>query len=441
MRRDPRPEEISLSLLAELEQGQTSHYELGSDLVPLLRHCPGFAERYEELDTLSQRFGLHDRIYLASEMEDLESRVGELTAVPYADARQRLRAVIHGEDDPDECDDVLLLSWCVTVRLLELCLETTPRQPRRGRELALLALRIALQLHREGPWERDRTLELVALAWAHLGNAFRVTADLRRAGWCFERVSGHLRQCGPMTAVLGVEAAFILGAYLRDNRELDTAREYLKLGLDACCKQAGCQLVLARGKLNLASLDFEAGDHAAAVARTRQILEHLDPGEQPFYFGKAALNLTNYQARAGHFSEARESFLQHSDHILTQMPETDRIRWCWIEALIASGLHQVDLAQQSFQQARRRYLDLNLDYDAAVVSLELSLLFLETGRPAAARQLCSEMLPVFERLGIEREASVTVELLRQAVAQEQLTAAMVRAILKHLGTPATQEAP
>ena len=72
-------------------------------------------------------------------------------------------------------------------------------------------------------------------------------------------------------------------------------------------------------------------------------------------------------------------------------------------------------------------------YDAAIVSLDLAILYLRQERTADVRQLAEEILPVFQIQDVHREAVAAIALFQEAARQDQLTldkARQVAALLR-----------
>ena len=72
-------------------------------------------------------------------------------------------------------------------------------------------------------------------------------------------------------------------------------------------------------------------------------------------------------------------------------------------------------------------------YDAALVSLELSALYLEQGRTAEVRTLASEMAWVFKAQGVHREALAALGLFCQAAKADNLSVELARRLVSYLG--------
>ncbi len=73
-----------------------------------------------------------------------------------------------------------------------------------------------------------------------------------------------------------------------------------------------------------------------------------------------------------------------------------------------------------------------MDYDTALVSLELATIFAREGRTDAVKALARHMAPIFQAQGVHREALAALALFRQAAESEEVTADLARRLLDYL---------
>jgi hypothetical protein len=109
-----------------------------------------------------------------------------------------------------------------------------------------------------------------------------------------------------------------------------------------------------------------------------------------------------------------------------------RLRLRWAEGAIAAGLGDEAVAEQIYRAVQQEFLRLGVAYDAALVSLDLAVLFSRQGRNEDLRQLSAEILPVFEARDVHREALATLLLFRRAVEEERLTAEVAQQLIAAL---------
>ena len=183
--------------------------------------------------------------------------------------------------------------------------------------------------------------------------------------------------------------------------------------------------------LQLASLEYEAGNLEGAISQCRAAAKQLPKADHPRWATQARFNLANYLMRAGRFPQAWKA-LEAARPGLVHVAHAEQVRVAWVEAAILRGLGRVAEAEAGYQKARRGFVRLRRDFSAALATLELALLLLEQGRTAEVAALALEVHPIFEREGVHREAQAAMLLLRDAAAQERLTAFGVAQLLGRL---------
>lgn len=120
------------------------------------------------------------------------------------------------------------------------------------------------------------------------------------------------------------------------------------------------------------------------------------------------------------------------------------LRRYWLEGKIAAGLGEYGRAEASLHVARLGFHRENQSFDAALVSLDLALMFAKQGKRLQVVQLAKEMIATFKRLGIAREAIASLLLLQkscstpttslEAIAAQVETIAAVVAELQRTGS-------
>ncbi len=73
-----------------------------------------------------------------------------------------------------------------------------------------------------------------------------------------------------------------------------------------------------------------------------------------------------------------------------------------------------------------------MGYDAALVSLDLALLYTQEGCVEDLKRLASELMPIFESRDVHREALMALLMFQRACEEERLTVDLVRQLAEHL---------
>ena len=106
----------------------------------------------------------------------------------------------------------------------------------------------------------------------------------------------------------------------------------------------------------------------------------------------------------------------------------DLLRLRWLEGKIQLGLGHEARAESAFLEVRKGFAELEMGYEVAAVSLELSALYLRQGRTAEIRQLAEEMVPIFESQDVHKDTLAALFLFKKAVDMETLTARMLEEV-------------
>jgi len=111
-----------------------------------------------------------------------------------------------------------------------------------------------------------------------------------------------------------------------------------------------------------------------------------------------------------------------------------QLRLAWLQGKIAAGLGEAREAERLFRETRDGFLGQGIGYDAAMVSLDLTLLYLQEGRTAEVRRLAEEMVAAFETQEVHREALAALRLFQDAARSEEVTDSLVRDLATFLAS-------
>ncbi|MFL6198463.1 MAG: hypothetical protein ACJ76J_04775 [Thermoanaerobaculia bacterium] len=327
------------------------------------------------------------------------------------------------------------------------------RQRFRGSHLAQLLLDRGQERLITDPWEayhfadlahlvlqrtpfNPKTLDLLALTVAHLGNACRVGSDRRRA----EEHFSHAREIVTQFAV--TEPAVLgriddLESSLRtDQRQLHHAEALLTRAV-LFYQLAGSRLDIARVLLKLGATYDLQGRTKRAVEITRAALQELSPEREPRLYMNGRYNLALFLVESGEPGQAAEVLDADAD-LYKRYPEPwVQLRLTGLRGKIARARGDFAVAEAAFLQMREGFLREGLGYDAAIVSMDLALLYLRQGRTAELKTLAREMLPIFRSQDVHREAVAALVLFQEAVREEQITAGFVRELAAYLDAART----
>ncbi|MEA2562868.1 MAG: MalT-like region [Acidobacteriota bacterium] len=311
--------------------------------------------------------------------------------------------------------------------LLEQAHEAGFREPARAVELARLGTAIADCLaERSGEKDGEGLQGLRARAWAQLGNALRISSDHDGAGQAFEtatelldpvRVTPH-----EIARVLDFEASL-----RRDQRRFAEATRLMDRVI-AIYRKLGQRSLLGRSLQQKSLICGESGDSDGEIALLRRALELLNPEEEPRIFLAARHNLISALCESGRPREAFALLFHSRPLYLKQGDRLNLLRLRWVEGAVSRGLQRYEQAAVAFREVREAFLELGLDYDAALASLDLAEIYATQGRTADVRRLADEMLEVFRSRKIHREAMGALSVLQKAASTERAELVLIREV-------------
>jgi tetratricopeptide (TPR) repeat protein len=404
--------------LAKWLSGTLEHDEVLRLVIPhFLALCPVCRERHAEILRIQQEVGHWDPEIAVMEGRQAPELWGRLAERPHA---EQLREV-------EECED--LHTWGLCQLLLQKSREATFSDPSRGVELANLALRVVRHLGKA--YDPNWVMDLRARCFAHLGNARRVLGELRSAEDAFVKAEGCLARSTSGNEEVRAEILDLKSSLRRAQRRLDEALELVDksfvLYRDAGEARRAGKLILAR-----AQILSELGDLARAIELLRANLAEVDSTGESRLSAYARYNLLGCLTLAGSYEEA-EALLPEVQGLFRETAQPlDFVRLRWIEGLIDLGRGRRGPAEAAFREVQKEFLERQMGYDAALVSLDLARLLAQEGCTADLKRLAAEMMPVFQSRDVHREAILALLMFQRACEEERLTVQLVRQISDYL---------
>lgn len=290
------------------------------------------------------------------------------------------------------------------------------------RESAELAVAIAEELN---PQRYDLKLveDLRTRAWAHLGNARRIGTNLGGAEEAFieaERRWG----CGSGSAS---ELARLLDfrAALRSDQGLFEEADVLLDQAVMLYEEEQDHHHLGLVLINKGVVRGHLDDFEGAIELLRCALPFVDHEREPRALVVAVHNLVYF---LNHFGRSREALAVLVQWRFLYLESGDRnilLRLHWLEGMIARNLERFDQAEGSLREAQRGFIEQEIGFDAALVSLDLASLYLRQGRHGEVRELVHDMLPIFRSQDVHREAAAALIIFCQAVKRDRVSLSLV----------------
>lgn len=316
-------------------------------------------------------------------------------------------------------------TWALCERVAKESVALAPNHPKQALEMAELARLIAELVPGDTLW-RSR---LQGYAWAHVSNARRVCSDLPGADTAMTR-AWKLWEAGA-----GGDPGLLNKAWLPG---LESALRKEQRRFPEALRRVDEALVLDTGELRgeiliaKANIHKSLGDPQASMAALNEAARLIDSDRQPRNAFGLRFNLLEDLCQLGRAEEAASKLSEVRTLAERLNGELDLTRVVWLEGRVAIGLgHHVE-ARAAFEQVRRTFHQRELAFDFALVSLELSLLFLQESRAAEVRTLAEEMLWIFNAQGVHREALAALRLFCDAAREGTVTIELARRVVQFL---------
>ena len=282
--------------------------------------------------------------------------------------------------------------------------------------------------------------DLRALAWAELGNAYRVADDLASAEAALAYAL-DVSSLGTDDPLLLARIMDLTASLYTDQRRFEEACLLLDW-VYAIYLEAGDQHLAGRALISKgvsAGLAFKSEEAMNLLARGLCL---TDPSRDPKVTLVAVHGLLWFLVDCGRVAEVKELLPRVRALYEVYAERLFKLRALWLEGRVAAGLGENPHAERAFLCARQAFLDAEQPYDTALVSLDLAAVWLRQGKTAEIKDLVDEVVAIFRVRHIRREAIAALLMLKTALRKDQATAALLQAVAAELrrleGLPARQ---
>jgi tetratricopeptide (TPR) repeat protein len=308
-------------------------------------------------------------------------------------------------------------TWGLYELILERSWTIRGPHPAQAEELCKLALELSSRLA-TSCYSAELIEDLRARAWSYLGNLRRIASDLDGAERAFEACYAHLKR-GTREPLERAMYLDLKASLRRAQRRFDDAMRLLRRAADIFLHH-GDRHRAGRSLVNLSTVFEAAGQTEQAIAILRQAVELIDPAADERLLLSASHNLICYLISLERFIEA-QGFYRKARPLYARHEAGYGTRRLWVKGGIERGLGQTGSAETLLLAARKGFIAAEIPYEAALVSLDLAILYAEQNRTEELKQQATEMLPIFTSLGIQREALAALMFLKQAADAERLS--------------------
>lgn len=286
---------------------------------------------------------------------------------------------------------------------------------RRAEETAELALLVAQALD-PGLYPSRAVTDIVAQAWATLGNARRVAGDLDAA----ERALTIARdQVGRSSGdpLLQADVWSLFASLRSDQRRIDETVCLLEEAR-SIYREEGHPRLEGKIVIKLATTNRQLGRFDRAVTLAEEAEALLDPALDRWLVSVALYVKVNALVGVGRPDEAAALFPRLRSLYLEESTERRQsVRIHWIGARIARALGETERAVEELETARRGFAEAGSPFQSALVTLELGTIRLEQRNLREVRRLARETLATFSTLRLHRHAVRALDLARGTLAR------------------------
>lgn len=402
----------SLETLARWLAGELEHDEVLREVAPhLTGNCPVCRLQEEEIRRLQEESGHWSETVAVFETRQAPELARLLEGHPH---EEQMRMAEENED---------LHTWGLCQLLLRRTREAVFENPVGAVETAFVAIRLAH--HLGDAYHPGWVLDLQARAYAYLGNALRVTGELKGANYAFLRAEECLERSGTGNFVGEAEILSLKASLRLDQRRLQESYSLIERAIDRY-RTASSPEGLAKSLLKKAKLLREQGDLDAAIRALQA--EEVNLIQDPRLLATARHDLLSCLVSTSRLEEAEQllPLVRASYDGVAGAVDWARLRWT--EGELAQSLGNTDKAETAYREVQDKFLEMRKSYDAALVSLDLAALLAGQGRTEELKTLATEILPVFESREIHREAMVSLLLFQQACVEERATLELIQQI-------------
>lgn len=409
---------LSLEMLAKWLSGTLEHDEILRLVIPhFLAHCTVCRERHEEILKIQKEVGHWDAEIAVTEGLQAPELWARLADRPYA---EQLREV---EEDEE------LHAWGLCRLLLEKSREATFSDPARGVDLANLALCVVRHLGEA--YDPNWVMDLRGRCFAYLGNARRVLGELRSADDAFVKAEACLLRSTSGNPEVWAEVLDLKSSLRRAQRRLGEALSLADEALSAY-REIGDRHGTGKALLQQAKILEEMDNPSGAIELLKGAVEEVDPGKYPRLYFYVRCNLLCCLVIAGSFGEAEQLLPELVGLSGETAQPLDLVRLRWMDGNIHLGLGRLGPAEAAFREVQREFLERQMGFDAALVSLDLARLLAQEGCTEDLKRLAAELMPIFQSRDVDREAIVSLLMFQRACEEERLTVDLVRQVSAHL---------
>ncbi len=314
--------------------------------------------------------------------------------------------------------------------LIEKCYAARYEDPETMFCLADLAQHAAAACTPESTGNAARLADLRAKAWSNFANALRVRGQIAEAEQAFA-TAGRYREQGTRDPLLHARILEQTASLCRFQHNFERAIE-LAEEAGGIYREIGATNRLANSMVHQAIAALYGGDPENAVRILNRALPLIDHEDDPHLLLAACHNLIRCyidldkpEQALALYARSRDLYKEFKDTLI-------QMRAAWQEGQLLRELGHLRAAETALLRARNGFLQQGLAYEVAVVSLDLSTVYIKLGEAAKLQETIAESMPIFRSLRVGRDVLATLLQLQQMADQEHQALAVIHQLSERL---------
>ena len=325
-------------------------------------------------------------------------------------------------------NDPSLQHWGLYEAVLTRCRPATRESPAAGIALAELAVAVS-DLLSPDVYGAARVHDFRAAARVALANSSRVAGDFQTAIAAFETARALLGvgTGDPLEeAALASGLAALQGARGEFENAVETLQDAVRL-----YREAGDRRSVGYALLHQASIICHVEPDRGLLLATRGLLL-IDPQQDAYAELSGRHTIAHCYLELGRPKDAR-SLLTQSRSAYDRFPDlATRTRYQWLEGAIARDLGALGDAERTFRRLRDVYLENGFQFEAVLISLDLSEVLLRQDHFEEAEGLIQQAYPILETWGLRRDTLALWIALIASIRERVLDESLFRLVADHL---------
>jgi tetratricopeptide (TPR) repeat protein len=271
-----------------------------------------------------------------------------------------------------------------------------------------------------------KAADLRSQAWRQYGNSLRVLGRLWEAEEAFTTALQYL-EAGTRDPLLRARFCTQKASLRMFQNHFDEAIE-LAEEAGQIYSELDKTHSFASARVQKAIACLHGGEAEDAVVILNQAIPLVDPERDPQLLLAACHNLSRCYIDLGRpeqalsiYFETRSLYKRFDDPLI-------RLRVAWQEGQLLRDMGHLRAAEAVLLQTRQGFVERELLHNAALISLDLSAVYVKLQAEQELRQTIAETIPIFRALGVDREALASLLQLQQLSHQSRQALELIRTL-------------